>query len=421
MHEYQFETLQLHGGNEKNNQQAIAQPLYQTVSYEFDNLEQGAARFALEEAGNIYTRITNPTVSAFERRMALLESGRAAVAFATGTAAIANSILTIAKNGDHIIASQSMYGGTLVQFQYILKDFGITTTFVDIQDQQVVENAVLANTKLIFTETIGNPDAKVSDIEKLAEIAHRNQLPLFVDNTFATPYGCQPILYGADVVIHSATKFIGGHGTTMGGVVIDAGTFSWDNDRHRGIFTKLENYHDLNIIEHSVPFATKLRVTFLRDLGASLSPFNAWHLLIGLETLSLRMERHFENAHAVAVYLNGLESIEKVNFPGLGEGRQNDLAKKYLKKGVGSVYSFVVAGGKKQAERFISRLHLFKLTPNLGDSKSLVIHPASTTHAQLSDDALRKAGIEPGLIRISVGIEHIDDLIADLKYALQEV
>lgn len=416
---YQFETLQLHGGKVKNSEQAIATPLYQTVSYEFDNLAQGASRFALEEDGNIYTRITNPTITEFEARMSLLENGKAAVAFASGTAAIANAVFTIAKQGDHIIASQAMYGGTLVQFQYILKDFGIAATFVDMNDFEAVEKAILPNTKLIFTETIGNPDATVSDIRKLADLAHQHELPLFVDNTFATPYGCRPIEHGADIVIHSATKFIGGHGTTMGGIVVDGGNFDWNNTRHGSIFTNLENYHNLDISGHEVPFSVKLRVTFLRDLGAALSPFNAWNLLIGLETLSLRVERHFANAARVAEFLEGHDEVERVNYPGLKANENYELAQTYLPKGYGAVYSFVIKGGKQKAEAFINKLSLFTLTPNLGDSKSLVIHPASTTHSQLSDSELRAAGIEPGLIRISIGIENIDDIIADLKAALE--
>lgn len=417
---YKFETRQIHSGTVRNNEQTIAPPLYQTASFEFDSLEQGARRFALEEDGNIYTRLSNPTLTLFEERCAALEGGIAAVSFATGTAAISNTILALATQGDHIVASQKMYGGILVQFKYILKEFGISCTFVDIDTEDEIHQAIKENTKLIFIETLGNPETNVANIEDIATIAHAYHMPLIVDNTFATPYLCNPIQYGADIIIHSATKFLGGHGTTMGGVVIESGEFPYKTSRVSHRFENLENYSGLSLLESQKPLSTKLRITYLRDLGAVLSPFNAWLLVQGIETLSLRMERHVYNAIRIAEFLEVQPEIETVCYPSIPSNKYYKHAQRFMPLGAGSVFSVIFKNGKESAERVVNALKLFRITPNLGDVRSLVIHPASTTHAQLNDDELKRAGIHPGLVRISVGLEHSDDLLEDLKQAFLE-
>jgi O-acetylhomoserine (thiol)-lyase len=392
-------------------------PIYQTTSYVFEDPESAAAYFNLQEFGNTYSRIMNPTVAAFEERMANLEGGCGAVAFASGIAAQAAALFTMLQPGDHVVSSSALYGGTVNQFKHLLRKMNVALTWVDPDDAAAWKAAVRDTTKAFYGETIGNPAGNVLDIETVAAIAHDAGCPLIVDNTFATPYLCRPIEWGADIVVHSATKFIGGHGTSIGGVVVDSGTFNWSNGRYGVIAEPSPAYHGLQFHETfgTYGYVMKLRAETLRDLGAAMSPFNAFLFLQGLETLSLRMDRHVANASAVAQFLEGHELVEKVTHPGLAASRYRGLVQKYLPKGAGAVFSFDLRGGRQAGQDFIRGVTLWSHLANVGDSKSLVIHPASTTHRQLSDDELRAAGVGPGTIRLSVGTETVDDLIWDLE------
>lgn len=418
-----FETLQLHVGQEKPDSATDARsvPIYQTTSYVFANAAQAEARFNLSEGGNIYTRIMNPTSDVFEQRIAALEGGAAALATASGAAAITYSVQNIAHAGDHIVSAQSIYGGTYNLFAHTLEDFGIQTTFVDSDDLSNFEKAIQPNTKAIFIESLGNPNSNIIDIEKVAEIAHSHKIPLIVDNTFATPYLLRPIEYGADIVVHSATKFIGGHGTTLGGVIIDSGKFDWEGS---GKFPSLTDpnpsYHGVQFTKAvgAIAYIIKARVTLLRDTGASLSPFNSFLLLQGLETLSLRVERHIFNTLKVVEFLNNHPNVEKVNHPSLVDDPYHELYKKFFPQGGSSIFTFEIKGDGDTAKAFIDKLQIFSLLANVADVKSLVIHPASTTHSQLSPQELLSVGIKPNTIRLSIGTEHIDDIIEDLKQAL---
>ena len=422
-----FETLQLHVGQEQPDPvtDARAVPIYQTSSYVFRNSEHAAARFGLSDAGNIYGRLTNPTEDVFEKRIAALEGGVAALAVASGAAAISYTFQNLAHAGDHIVAAKNIYGGTYNLLAHTLPEYGITTSFVDPFDYEEVENAILENTKAVFIETLGNPNSDVVDIEKLAEIAHSHKIPLVIDNTFATPYLVRPIEYGADIVVHSATKFIGGHGTTIGGVIIDSGKFDWEGS---GKFPSLTepnpSYHGISFTKAvgAAAFVTKIRAILLRDTGATLSPFHAFFFLQGLETLSLRVERHVENALKVVEYLNAHPQVEKVNHPSVSEDPlQKELYQKYFPNGGGSIFTFEIKGDADKAKSFIDNLELFSLLANVADVKSLVIHPASTTHSQLSEEELEEQGIKPNTIRLSIGTENIDDIIEDLEEAFQAV
>lgn len=423
--DFKFETLQLHAGQEVDEaSHSRAVPIYQTTSYTFDDTQHAANLFGLKELGNIYSRLTNPTVAVFETRVAELEGGVAGVAVASGMAAITYAIQTVADAGDHIIASSTLYGGTHTLFAHTLPKFGIDVSIVDSKNFDEVKNAIKENTKGIYIETIGNPEGNVEDIEKLAEIAHEAGIPLIVDNTFASPYLIQPIKHGANIVVHSATKFIGGHGTSMGGVVVDGGNFDWtQNDKFPGLTEPDASYHDLVFTEAFGPaaLAFKVRTTLLRDTGAALSPFNAFLLLQGLETLSLRVERHVENAEKVAKFLENHEKVAWVKYAGLPSSEYYELKEKYLPKGASSIFTFGVKGGYEAGIKFIESLELFSLLANVGDAKSLVIHPASTTHAQLNEEDQLKAGITPETIRVSIGLEHIDDIIADLEKGLDAI
>lgn len=420
-----FETVQLHGGQQVDaTTKSRAVPIYQTTSYVFDNCDQAENLFALKEGGNIYTRITNPTVAVFEERMAQLEGGVGAVATASGSAAITYAILNIARQGDEIVAASTLYGGTYNLFDKTLPNFGITTKFVDPSELSHFEEAINEKTKAIYIEIIGNPSANLVELEGIAAVAHQAGIPLIVDSTFSTPYLCRPIEWGADIVIHSATKFIGGHGTTIGGVVIDGGSFDWtQNDKFPGFTEPDESYHGLRY-GHDVgkgAFAIKLRVQLLRDIGACISPFNAFLLLQGLETLSLRLERHVENTRKIVAYLQSKEEVAWINYPELESSPYYELSKKYFPKGVGAIFTFGVKGGEKVARDFIDRLEIFSQLANVADAKSLVIHPASTTHGQLSDVAQELAGVTKDMIRVSVGLEHIDDLIEDLEKGFEKI
>ncbi|GGM86558.1 hypothetical protein GCM10010106_37130 [Thermopolyspora flexuosa] len=422
--EFGFETRQVHAGQRPDpNTGARAVPIFQTTSYVFEDPESAAAYFNLQEYGNTYSRIMNPTVAVFEERVANLEGGCGAVAFASGIAAQAAVFFTLLRPGDHVVASAALYGGTVNQLKHLLGKMSVELTWVDPDDPEAWRKAVRPNTKAFYGETIGNPAGNVLDIETVAAIAHEHEAPLIVDNTFATPYLCRPIEWGADIVIHSATKFIGGHGTTLGGVVVDSGTFDWSNGRYPVIAEPSPAYHGLKFHETfgMYGFLMKLRAETLRDLGGALSPFNAFLLLQGLETLSLRMERHVQNALAVARYLQEHELASNVTYPGLPDSRYRPLVEKYLPRGAGAVFSFDCAGGRKGGQSFISGLTLWSHLANVGDAKSLVIHPASTTHRQLSDDELRAAGVGPGSVRLSVGIESVDDLIWDLEQGFARV
>lgn len=423
--DFKFETLQLHAGQEVDEaSHSRAVPIYQTTSFTFDDTQHAANLFGLKELGNIYSRLTNPTVAVFETRVAELEGGVAAVAVASGMAAITYAIQTVADAGDHIVASSTLYGGTHTLFAHTLPKFGIDVSIVDSKNFDEVKNAIKENTKALYIETIGNPEGNVEDIEKLAEIAHEAGIPLIVDNTFASPYLIQPIKYGANIVVHSATKFIGGHGTSMGGVVVDGGNFDWtQNDKFPSLTEPDPSYHDLVFTEAFGPaaLAFKVRTTLLRDTGAALSPFNAFLLLQGLETLSLRVERHVENAEKVAKFLENHDKVEWVKYAGLPSSEYYDLKEKYLPKGASSIFTFGVKGGYDAGIKFIESLELFSLLANVGDAKSLVIHPASTTHAQLNEEDQLKAGITPETIRVSIGLEHIDDIIADLEKGLDAI
>jgi len=419
---YKFETLQLHVGQEKPDSatDARAVPIYATSSYVFADSAQAAGRFGLSEGGNIYTRLMNPTSDVFEQRIAALEGGGAALATASGAAAVTYAIQNIALAGDHIVSDKRIYGGSYNLLAHTLPDFGIETTFVDGGDPKNFERAIRPNTKAIFIETLGNPNSTVVDVDALSDIAHRHGIPLIVDNTFATPYLFRPIEHGADIVVHSATKFIGGHGTAIGGVIIDGGRFDWAaNDKFPGLSKPNPSYHGVVLTRAAgaLAYITKIRVTLLRDTGATISPFHSFLFLQGLETLSLRVERHVENALKVVDYLSKHPQVEAVNHPALESHPDHTLYQKYYPTGAGSIFTFEIKGGADTARGYIDRLRLFSLLANVADVKSLVIHPASTTHSQLSADELTDQGIKPNTIRLSIGTEHIDDIIADLEQA----
>ncbi|MBQ4443117.1 MAG: O-acetylhomoserine aminocarboxypropyltransferase/cysteine synthase [Clostridia bacterium] len=420
MANYKFETLQIHVGQEQPDPatDARAVPIYATTSYVFKDSAQAAGRFGLTEGGNIYTRLMNPTSDVFEKRIAALEGGAAALATASGSAAITYAIQNIATAGDHVVSSTNLYGGTYNLLAHTLKDQGLSVTFVDPSDPANFARAIQPNTKLLYAETLGNPNSDVIDIEAIADVAHANGIPFIVDNTFATPYLLRPIEHGADVVVHSATKFIGGHGTVMGGVVVDGGKFDWaQNDKFPGLSRPNPSYHGVVFTEAcgNLAYILKLRTTLMRDQGAAISPFNSFLLLQGLETLSLRLERHVENALKVVDYLKNHPQVEKVNHPSLEVGRQKALYDRYFPHGAASIFTFEVKGCAADAKKFTESLELFSLLANVADVKSLVIHPASTTHSQLSDEELLQAGIKPNTVRLSIGTEHIDDIIADLE------
>ena len=422
-----FETLQLHVGQEAPDPvtDARAVPIYQTSSYVFRNSEHAAARFDLSDSGNIYGRLTNPTQDVFEQRIAALEGGVAALAVASGAAAISYTIQNLAKAGEHIVAAKNIYGGTYNLLAHTLPEYGITTSFVDPFNYEEVEAAIQENTKAVFIETLGNPNSDVVDIEKVAAIAHAHKVPLVIDNTFATPYLVRPIEYGADIVVHSATKFIGGHGTTIGGVIIDSGKFDWEaSGKFPSLTEPNPSYHGISFTKAvgAAAFVTKIRAILLRDTGATLSPFHAFFFLQGLETLSLRVERHVENALKVVEYLNNHPQVEKVHHPSISEDKeQQELYKKYFPNGGGSIFTFEIKGDDKTAKDFIDNLELFSLLANVADVKSLVIHPASTTHSQLSVEELEDQGIKPNTIRLSIGTENIDDIIEDLEEAFKAI
>lgn len=422
-----FETLQLHVGQEQPDPvtDARAVPIYQTSSYVFRNSEHAAARFGLSDAGNIYGRLTNPTEDVFEQRIAALEGGVAALAVASGAAAISYTLQNLAHAGDHIVAAKNIYGGTYNLLAHTLPEYGITATFVDPFNYEEVEAAIKENTKAIHIETLGNPNSDVVDIEKLANIAHAHKIPLVVDNTFATPYLVRPIEYGADIVVHSATKFIGGHGTTIGGVIVDSGKFDWEaSGKFPSLTEPNPSYHGISFTKAvgAAAFVTKIRAILLRDTGATLSPFHAFIFLQGLETLSLRVERHVENALKVVEYLKNHPQVEKVNHPAVSTDKeQQELYKKYFPKGGGSIFTFEIKGDAEKAKEFIDNLELFSLLANVADVKSLVIHPASTTHSQLNEEELLDQGIKPNTIRLSIGTENIDDIIEDLEEAFKAV
>jgi O-acetylhomoserine (thiol)-lyase len=417
-HEFGFATRQVHAGQRPDpNTGARAVPIFQTTSYVFEDPESAAAYFNLKEYGNTYSRIMNPTVAAFEERVANLEGGSGGVAFASGIAAQAAALFTLLKPGDHVVSSSALYGGTVNQFKHFFRKMSVELTFVDPDDLDAWKRALKDETKLLYAETIGNPGGNVLDIEAVAEIAHGHRTPLMVDNTFPTPYLCRPIDWGADIVVHSATKFIGGHGTSIGGVVVESGIFDWSNGRFSVVADPSPAYHGLSFHETfgMYGYLMKLRAETLRDLGAAMSPFNAFLFLQGLETLSLRMERHVENALAVAKFLEAHPMVERVTYPGLASSRYRPLVEKYLPKGAGAVFSFDIDGGREAGQNFIRGVTLWSHLANVGDAKSLIIHPASTTHRQLSDQELLAAGVNPGTIRLSVGIEDVDDLIWDLE------
>jgi O-acetylhomoserine (thiol)-lyase len=419
-----FETRQVHAGQRPDpNTGARAMPIYQTTSYVFENPESAAAYFNLQEWGNTYSRIMNPTVAAFEERMASLEGGCGAVAFASGIAAQAAALFTLLAPGDHVVSSSALYGGTVNQLKHLFRKLSVELTWVNPDDAAAWKAAVRPNTKAFFAETIGNPAGNVLDIEAVASIAHEHDLPLLVDNTFATPYLCRPIEWGADIVLHSATKFIGGHGTSIGGVVVDSGQFNWSNGRYPVVAQPSPAYHGLEFHETfgTYGYLMKLRAETLRDLGAAMSPFNAFLFLQGLETLSLRMTRHVENARAVAAYLSAHALVSHVTYAGLSTSRYQPLVQKYLPGGAGAVFSFDCQGGRAAGQEFIRAVTLWSHLANVGDAKSLIIHPASTTHRQLSDDELKASGVGPGTIRLSVGIEDVQDLIWDLEQGFARV
>ena len=420
MSHYKFETLQLHVGQEQPDPatDARAVPIYQTTSYVFRNSAHAAARFALADAGNIYGRLTNSTQDVFEKRIAALEGGTAALATASGAAAITYTIQALAQAGDHIVAQKTIYGGTYNLLAHTLAQFGVSTTFVDAHDLPQVTAAIQPNTKAIYLETLGNPNSDIPDIDAIAEIAHSHGLPLVIDNTFGTPYLIRPIEHGADIVVHSATKFIGGHGTTLGGVIVDSGKFDWRaNGKYAPIAEANPSYHGVSFVDAAGPaaFVTYVRAILLRDMGAAISPFNAFLLLQGVETLSLRLDRHAENTRKVVEFLSGHPQVEKVNHPSLPDHPDHALYEKYFPRGGASIFTFEIKGGQEEAHRFIDNLEIFSLLANVADVKSLVIHPATTTHSQLSPEELADQGIKPNTIRLSIGTEHIDDIIADLE------
>lgn len=424
---FKFETLQLHVGQEQADPttDARAVPIYQTSSYVFRNCDHAAARFGLSDAGNIYGRLTNPTEDVFEKRIAALEGGVAALAVASGAAAVTYTILNLAQNGDNIVSAKNIYGGSFNLFEHTLPQYGIQTTFVDIFNEKEVENAINEKTKALYIETLGNPNSDVVDIESVARIAHRHKIPLVVDNTFATPYLVRPIEYGADIVVHSATKFIGWHGTSIGGVIVDGGKFDWEASGKFDSLTKPNpSYHGISFTKACGPaaFVTKVRAILLRDTGATVSPFNAFLFLQGLETLSLRVERHIYNALKVVEYLNNHPQVESVSHPSVStDPKQQELYKKYFPNGGGSIFTFDIKGDAQKAKDFIDNLELFSLLANVADVKSLVIHPATTTHSQCTEEELLDQGIRPNTIRLSIGCENIDDIIQDLDEAFKAV
>ena len=420
MSQYKFETLQLHVGQEQADPatDARAVPIYQTTSYVFRNSQHAADRFGLADPGNIYGRLTNSTQEVFEKRLAALEGGSAALALASGAAAITYTIEALAANGGHIVAQKTIYGGSFNLLSHTLPQYGIKTTFVDAHNLSEVENAIRDNTRAIYLETLGNPNSDIPDIDAIAEIAHRNGLPLVIDNTFGTPYLIRPIEHGADIVVHSATKFIGGHGTTLGGIIVESGRFNWKaSGKYPNIAEPNPSYHGVSFYDAVGPaaFVTYIRAILLRDTGAAISPFNAFLLLQGVETLSLRLERHAENTKKVVDFLKNHPKVEKVNHPSLPDHPDHALYEKYFPNGGASIFTFEIKGGQKEAWAFIDHLKIFSLLANVADVKSLVIHPASTTHSQLSKEELLDQGIRPNTIRLSIGTEHIDDILADLE------
>lgn len=426
MSEYKFETLQIHVGQESADPatDARAVPIYATTSYVFKDSATAAGRFGLTEGGNIYTRLMNPTSDVFEKRIAALEGGAGALATASGSAAITYAIQNIATAGDHFVSSSSLYGGTYNLFANTLKEQGLSVTFVDPADPENFRKAIRPNTKLLYAETLGNPNSDVIDIDAVAKIAHENGIPLIVDNTFATPFLFRPIEHGADVVVHSATKFIGGHGTVMGGVVIDSGKFDWaQNDKFPTLSKPNPSYHGVVFTQAcgALAYILKLRTTLMRDQGATISPFNSFLLLQGLETLSLRVERHVSNALKTVEFLKNHPLVEKVNHPSLAKGRAKELYDEYFPSGGASIFTFEIKGDAEKARKFTESLKLFSLLANVADVKSLVIHPASTTHSQLSEEELLKVGIKPNTVRLSIGTEHIDDILNDLKEAFKAI
>lgn len=424
---FKFETLQLHVGQEQADPttDARAVPIYQTSSYVFRNCDHAAARFGLSDAGNIYGRLTNPTEDVFEKRIAVLEGGVAALAVASGAAAVTYTILNLAQNGDNIVSAKNIYGGSFNLFEHTLPQYGIETNFVDIFNEEEVESAINEKTKALYIETLGNPNSDVVDIESIAKIAHKHKIPLVVDNTFATPYLVRPIEYGADIVVHSATKFIGGHGTSIGGVIVDGGKFDWEASGKFDSLTKPNpSYHGISFTQAcgAAAFVTKVRAILLRDTGATISPFNAFLFLQGLETLSLRVERHTYNALKVVEYLNNHPQVESVSHPSVSKDpKQQELYKKYFPNGGGSIFTFDIKGDAQKAKDFIDNLELFSLLANVADVKSLVIHPATTTHSQCTVEELLDQGIRPNTIRLSIGCENIDDIIQDLDEAFKAV
>ena len=424
---FKFETLQLHIGQEQPDPttDARAVPIYQTSSYVFRNCDHAAARFGLSDAGNIYGRLTNPTEDVFEKRIAVLEGGVAALAVASGAAAVTYTILNLAQNGDNIVSAKNIYGGSFNLFEHTLPQYGIETNFVDIFNEEEVESAINEKTKALYIETLGNPNSDVVDIESVARIAHRHKIPLVVDNTFATPYLVRPIEYGADIVVHSATKFIGGHGTSIGGVIVDGGKFDWEASGKFDSLTKPNpSYHGISFTKACGPaaFVTKVRAILLRDTGATVSPFNAFLFLQGLETLSLRVERHTYNALKVVEYLNNHTQVESVSHPSVStDPKQQELYKKYFPNGGGSIFTFDIKGDAQKAKDFIDNLELFSLLANVADVKSLVIHPATTTHSQCTEEELLDQGIRSNTIRLSIGCENIDDIIQDLDEAFKAI
>ena len=420
MSEYRFETLQLHVGQEQADPvtDSRAVPIYQTTSYVFRNSAHAAARFGLADAGNIYGRLTNSTQDVLEKRIAALEGGVAALALASGAAAITYAIQALAGSGDHIVAQKTIYGGSYNLLAHTLKLYGIETTFVNIHDEAEIEAAIRPNTKAVFLETLGNPNADIPDIDAVSALAHKHGLPVVIDNTFGTPYLIRPIEHGADVVVHSATKFIGGHGTTLGGIIVDSGKFDWKKSgKYKNIADPNPSYHGVSFVDAAGPaaYVTYIRAILLRDTGATISPFNAFLLLQGVETLSLRLDRHAENTKKVVEFLASHPQVEHVNHPSLPEHPDHGLYEKYFPNGGASIFTFDIKGGKDEAFRFIDNLKIFSLLANVADVKSLVIHPATTTHSQLNEEELKEQGIHQNTIRLSIGTEHIDDIIADLE------
>ena len=420
MGNYRFETLQLHVGQEQPDPatDSRAVPIYQTTSYVFKNSAHAAARFGLADAGNIYGRLTNSTQDVFEKRIAALEGGVAALATASGAAAITYTIEALAADGGHIVAQKTIYGGSYNLLEHTLSHFGVSTTFVDAHNLEAVESAIQENTRAIYLETLGNPNSDIPDIDAIAEIAHKHGLPLVIDNTFGTPYLIRPIEHGADIVVHSATKFIGGHGTTLGGIIVDSGKFDWKaSGKYPAISDPNPSYHGVSFVEAAGPaaFVTYIRAILLRDMGATISPFNAFLLLQGTETLSLRIDRHVENTKKVVEYLSKHPLVERVNHPSLPNHPDHALYEKYFPNGGASIFTFEIKGGQAEAHKFIDNLQLFSLLANVADVKSLVIHPATTTHSQLTDEELADQGIKQNTIRLSIGTEHIDDIIEDLE------